>query len=68
MKVLGLALVCVVLAGTVGLIGMEEDCQKTENAGNTDETHVINEDYMVNGWEMHVKYMNLSNVNVDEVI
>jgi len=68
MKVLGLALVCVVLAGTAGLLGMEEDCQKTENAGNMDEMNVIHEDYMVNGWEMRVEYMNLSNVSVDEVI
>jgi hypothetical protein len=68
MKAVAAVLACLVVAGTAGLIGMEEDCQKTENAGNMDEMNVIHEDYMVNGWEMRVEYMNLSNVSVDEVI
>jgi len=68
MKVLGLALVCVVLVGTAGLIGMNNSIPEVETYGSMDETHVIHEDYTVDGIEMHVEYMNLSNVVVDEVI
>jgi len=63
-----LVLVCVILVGAVGWMGLDEDCQKIENVGNIDETRVIHEDYAVDGLEMHVEYMNLSNVVADEVI
>jgi hypothetical protein len=68
MKVLGLALVCVVLVGTVGLIGMNNSIPEVETYGSMDEMSIIHEDYTVNGWEMYVEYMNLSNIVVDEVI
>jgi hypothetical protein len=68
MKAVAAVLACLVVAGTAGLIGMNNSIQEVETSGSMDETHVIHEDYMVDGIEMHVEYMNLSNVNIDEVI
>jgi hypothetical protein len=67
MKMFGLALVCVILVGTAGLIEMNNSIQEVETSGSMDEMGVIHEDYTVNGWEMHVEYMNISDVT-NEVI
>ena len=68
MKVVAAVLACLVVAGTAGLIGMNNSIPEVATSGSMDEMDVIHEDYIVNGWEMHVECMNLSDVNVDEVI